>query len=180
MATKKKTIDRQLAAAPEGKATCASDMFRYGLITSFLFALWGCQYDPHAHLLSNEKPTVADLVGVYVKDKCFIPAGYGAEPKEIEVELRADGSFEATNVPPWSVEGLEANFYGNLVSDTGHWVIERMGTIDPGGHPLWGVYLRGPGNRILPPHVTSSEGSFGLIFTIGDPDSGDAILLKRK
>lgn len=145
-----------------------------------MFLVVGCQYDPNAHLLSDDKPTIEDLVGVYVKDRILIPAGSGAEPEEIIVELRGDGSFIATNVPPWTLGQPEPDFYSSFVSDTGHWVINRLGTRDPGGHPIWGVYLRDPGNDIHPANVIGERGHFGLIFTIGDPDQGDAITLKRK
>lgn len=120
------------------------------------------------------------MVGTYVKDKCFIPTGCGAEPEEMIVELRRDGSFTATNVPPWRPDQPQADFYYSFVSDTGYWELDRLGTLDPGGRPIWGVYLRDPGNDIHPAHITGAKGQFGLIFTIGDPDSGDAILLKRK
>lgn len=140
----------------------------------------GCQYDPNAHLLSHERPGMRDLVGVYVKDKCFIPAGSGAEPDTITVELRADGSFQATNAPPWVIGQPQAEFYFNCVSDTGHWSIDRMGTVSPGDRPIWGVYLRDPGNRIHPAHITGAKGHYGLIFTIGDPDQGHAIMLRRQ
>ncbi len=149
----------------------------FGLL---FLSLLGCQYDPHAHLLSEEEPAKEDLVGVYVKDKCFIPQGCGAEPDEITVELRGDGSFIATNVPPWQLGQPLADFYQSFVSDTGHWTIDRMGTRDPGGQPIWGVYLRDPGDDILPADVTGGNGNYGLIFGIGDPDQGNAITLKRK
>src|SRR6266545_5092814 len=66
-----------------------------------LLSFLGCQYDPHAHLLTIAKPSHKDLIGVYVVDRFDLPqielAGRSAE---ITVELRADGTFLATNVPP--------------------------------------------------------------------------------
>jgi hypothetical protein len=150
---------------------------RLGAIGALISLAIGCAYSPHGSELTDEEPTVEDLVGIYVKDTCFIPVGCGTEPAEITVELRDDGSFIAANVPPSTLGGPGPDFYSGFVSDTGHWTIDNWSTEE---HPVWGVYLRDPGGDILGPEVTGGKGRFGLIFTIGDPDNGDAIRLKRK
>ena len=55
-----------------------------------------------------------------------------------------------------------------------------MGQIDPGAHPIWGVYLRDTAQKMHPAHFTGKQPPYGLIFQIGDPDSGYAILMKKK
>ena len=157
-------------------------------------ALGGCQYDPHAHLLTLTEPKPQEVVGTYIVDRFDFPPELAGESADITVELRVDGSFSATNVPPWQLELPGTGFSKTLLSGTGKWVIAKMGQLDPGAHPIYGIYLRNgpprtspapPGEDPLkglmaPADFTGEKPPYGLIFQIGDPDSGCAILLKRK
>ena len=138
-----------------------------------------CQYDPHANLLTITKPNRDDIVGTYVTDRLDMPPGL-TRTVDITVELHADGTFTATNVPPWKLDDPKDDFFSTLLSGTGRWELATMGQLDPGAHPLWGVYLRDGANRMAPAHLTGTEAPYGLIFELGDPDEGYAILLKRK
>jgi hypothetical protein len=73
------------------------------VLTSLILAgcqLAGCQYDPHAHLDSTSEPKTEDVVGTYVLDYFDLPLETGSARPAVVVELRADGTFTATNVPP--------------------------------------------------------------------------------
>ncbi len=122
---------------------------RIALLLLFLI-LVGCQYDPHAHLLTTAKPLRKDVIGVYVVDRFDLPPELAGKSEEIVVELRADGSFSATNVPPWRLDLPKTGFSDTLISGTGQWEIAKMGQLDPGAHTIWGVYLRNGPKRTSP------------------------------
>lgn len=142
--------------------------------------LEGCQYDPHGGLYLTTEPKDQDIVGTYVLDRFDLPTGIKVTESNVEVELHADGTFIAKNVPPWRTDDLSSTLSSSLVSGTGKWEKASLGTLDPGGHSMWGIYLRTPDNRFCPANFTGRKLPYGLIFVLGDPDSGDAILLKRK
>jgi len=143
-------------------------------------ALVGCQYDPHAHLYTTSEPKTEDIVGTYVLDAFHLPPEVGGARPEVVVELHADGTFAATNVPPWEFGWPGPEFFGSLLSGTGKWEKDTLGTLNPGHKSIWGVYLRTPDNRFHPANFTGRKPPYGLIFTLGDPDSGHAVILKRK
>lgn len=154
-------------------------VMRFAILLLFL-AFAGCQYDPHAHLLTTNEPSREDVVGVYILDRFDMPPELAGKSTEIVVELRADGTFSATNVPPWELDTPKPSFFESLLSGTGHWEIGKMGQLDPGAHTIWGVYLRDPANKMMPAYFTGEKPPYGLIFELGDPDSGYAILMKKK
>ncbi|MFN0198761.1 MAG: hypothetical protein ACKVT0_18595 [Planctomycetaceae bacterium] len=141
--------------------------------------LAGCQYDPHGHLYTTSEPKDADIVGTYVLDRFELPADISIAHRDIEVELHVDGTFTATNVPPRNIETDKA-FFASLLSGTGTWEKDAIGTLDPGSKSMWGVYLQTPDDRFHSANFTGDQPPYGLIFTLGDPDSGDAVILKRK
>lgn len=143
-------------------------------------AFVGCQHDPNAHLLTTAEPSRQDVVGVYVLDDFSMPSELSGKSAEIVVEIRPDGTFSATNVPPWELDTPKTDFFESLLSGTGRWEIGRMGTLDPGGHTIWGVYLRDPANKMHPANFTGKKAPYGLMFQLGDPDSGYVVLMKKK
>jgi hypothetical protein len=150
----------------------------------FLFVaamtLAGCQYDPHGNLYTTSEPKVEDLVGTYVLDRFDLPMDTSKINCEVIVELNPDGTFTAKNVPPWGMDEVKTNFFNSLCSGTGKWEKHTSGTLDPGNKSIWGVYLRTPDNSLHPADCTGDKPPYGLIFTLGDPDSGYAVLLKKK
>jgi len=143
-------------------------------------ALVGCQYDPHANLYTTSEPKAGDVVGTYVLDAFHLPPEVGTARPDVVVELRADGAFTATNVPPWELGWPSTNFFASLLSGDGKWEKGSLGTLDPGQKKIWGVYLRTPDNRFHPANFTGDKPPYGLIFTLGDPDSGHAVILRKK
>jgi len=67
------------------------------VLLALLFA--GCQYDPHAHLYTTNEPKEQDAVGTSVLDDLHLPQECGTAHPDIAVELRADGTFIAINIP---------------------------------------------------------------------------------
>jgi hypothetical protein len=144
----------------------------------------GCQYDPHARLYTTEEPQTTNVLGRYtLTSQTLTRDGLtGLRGKPCTIELRADGTFVATNVPPWQPGFPPTNFFDRLVSGSGTWRIDSVGSVDDGRKPLkthWGVYLDSPITKIEPVGLTGQKPPYGLIFTLGDPDSGDAMILER-
>ena len=148
------------------------------ILTSLTLA--GCQYDPHASLYTTTEPKAEDVVGTYVLDSFHLPPEVGNTRPDVVVELRADGTFLASNVPPWEVSWPGTNFFASFLSGSGKWEKGTLGTLDPGHKSIWGVYLRTTDNRFHPADFTGDKPPYGLIFTLGDPDSGHAVILRRK
>lgn len=164
------------------------------ILLLLFFVMIGCQYDPHAHLLTLEEPSREDVIGTYVVDYFSLPSELAGKSCEITVELRADGSFSASNIPPWRGDIPDAGFFNSLLNGTGRWEIDKMGTLNPREHTIWGIYLRNDTkkpstapdveddlNRLMSPaSFTGQKPPYGLIFQLGDPDRGYAILMKKK
>src|SRR5215212_3209614 len=78
----------------------------------------GCQYDPYAHEFTTAKPEPAALAGTYrLKEQTVAPGGVSAlGGKECTIDLREDGTFVATHVPPSSAEPTGPGLLNRLVS----------------------------------------------------------------
>ncbi len=177
---------RSAASRSDCNRTVSRSLGRYPVAMRNLFlilaalVLNGCQYDPHAHLYTTSEPKTQDVVGTYILDLFHLPPEAGSAHPDVVVELRADGTFAATNVPPWAIEAPSTNFFASLISGTGQWQKDILGTLDPGRKHIWGVRLQTSNSRFHPANLTGDKPPYGLIFTLGDPDSGHAVILKRK
>ncbi len=149
------------------------------LILLFCSALFGCQYDPHAHLLTTSEPSREDVIGIYVVDRFDIPQDFVDKNKNIYLEIRRDGTFVAKNIPPEDPNEPNNRFSKRLLSGTGNWEVGTVGSLN-GDQTIWGIYLRSPSAKFLSPSFTGKKPPYGLIFTLGDPDSGFAILMKSR
>jgi len=157
---------------------------RISLFLTLLLAVTGCQYDPNAHLYTTDKPESTNIVGSYVLTSQTLTSGGLAvlRGKTCSIELRADGTFIATNVPPWQNGFPPPNFFDTLISGSGTWRIDSVGSVDDGRKPLkthWGVYLDSPSAKFDAVGLTGAKSPYGLIYTLGDPDSGEALILER-
>jgi hypothetical protein len=66
---------------------------------------------------------------------------------------------------------------------TGTWAIEKVGTIDFGSGGLkdyWGLILDSAPDELRYAGLIGAEKPTGIMFTFGDPDSGEVIMLKKK
>ena len=177
-----------------------------GTICTIIVAaiLVGCQFDPHADLYTTSEPEEEYILGTYVLDWLSLPSEARVNMPEISIEVRANGMFSATNIPPWDVE-VGDGFASSLVSGDGHWKKEPMGILDPGRRTIWGICLQTPEQaefssrwkeisanlkegdaltdfpkvKFLGAKLIGQKPPYGLMFTLGDPDSGHAIILKR-
>lgn len=146
--------------------------------------LQGCQYDPYAHTFTTEKPQTNGVVGRYVlKDQTVVKGGLSAmQGRPCAVDLAADGTFVATNVPPFVFGAPPVTSLSSLVSATGTWRLNSVGGIDNGTGKIkthWGAHLDSQSPQIQSPGFTGDKPPYGLIFTIGDPDSGTVMILER-
>ena len=98
------------------------------------------------------------------------------------IELRDDGTFTATNVPPWGGDPPDEKFFSTLVSGSGTWQFDVIGSISNGDLPPkkhWGIEFKSQTSKIMPAGLTGSAPPFGLMFTLGDPDSGRVMIFER-
>jgi hypothetical protein len=156
------------------------------LAAAVAIALAGCQYDPFADRMTttSEAPPPSSVTGRYVlTEQTAVKGDLAAfDGHPCVVELRPDGTFAATNVPPWEMGGPGPSFMTTLCSGTGKWRIGSVGGVDSGsGHAKthWGVYLDSEATKLEPAGLTGQKPPFGLMFTLGDPDSGEVMILER-
>lgn len=106
-----------------------------------------------------------------------------ALPEKPSIHIYPDGRFTATNFPYFEEvrHGFEYRFK-DLREIQSRWTIGEGGTVENGWdepRQCYGIRL-----DLLPPHLsfagfTGIEKVDGIIFTFGDPDSGDAIIFKK-
>lgn len=152
-------------------------------VLTVALVLYGCQYDPYAHTFTTEKPELRKVVGRYVlQDQTLVSGGLSAmRGRPCEVILAADGTFTAANVPPFEFRDPPIASLDSLVSGSGPWQIESVGSVDDGMGKLkthWGVRLGSMERPLTFAGFTGQDSPYGLIFTIGDPDSGTVMILR--
>jgi hypothetical protein len=135
-------------------------------------------------LFTTEKPQASDVVGRYtLRNQTIMAGGLTAlQGRSCVVNLAADGTFTATNVPEYTFGTPPTNFLNSLVSGSGTWQFDDVGSVDNGTGKLkthWGVRLATEGEKMASPGFTGKKPPYGLIFTIGDPDSGTVMILER-
>lgn len=157
------------------------------MVFCLLGAAVGCQYDPFAHRYTTVKPKEADLFGTYLLD--IQTADH--EISEFRdstggivfpmIKLNTDGSFEAENLPVFESESMGATFMG-LVSVNGSWIVSTVGSIDNGSDNLkkhWGIYMPDLPRELRSAGLINNEPPYEIIFGVGDPDAGEAMVFKR-
>ena len=162
------------------------------LLAIVLFLLLtACQYDPHAHTYTTHKPSIEEITGEYELSEIYMERyspGIRDKIKTLQeppfIRITADGRFKAIRFPYFSEvrEGFEYRFE-NFRNVEGRWEIAVVGGIGDGSGTIKGHY----GIRLagLPVHLSSlgftgTKRIDGLILGFGDPDSGDAIMFKKK
>lgn len=141
----------------------------------------GCisQYAPYAHLYSTEKPKTGDIVGLYnLKEQTIIDGNLDfIQGKPSTIKINIDGSYKATNFPNWMEREEANNNHPKLISETGTWRIDEIGSISSkdGTINVWGIRFSG----IETANLTKNTPPHGLIFSYGDPDSGDVMIYEK-
>ncbi|OQB88233.1 MAG: hypothetical protein BWX84_03191 [Verrucomicrobia bacterium ADurb.Bin118] len=161
----------------------------FGLLA--LLTLSGCQYDPHARTYTTEKPSVGDIEGEYELSQIYMESYAAGIREKIQalpspptVHIYSDGRLTASNFPYFSEtrQGFEYRFEDFRPLDT-TWKQAVVGGISDGsGHikDHQGIRLSGLPVYLSSPGFTGTKKVEGLIFGFGDPDSGDAIIFKKK
>jgi hypothetical protein len=158
------------------------------LLAAVLFALpgCGCQYNPHAHLMTNQKPTAANVAGYYVYDRDTLPGNNPnfATVRTCSIQLNADGTYTAVHVASsdQSVSN-DPNALKTLYDGTGIWSVDTCGSVDDGLGNLknaWGVTLKDAksGSGVVVSLIGQAP-PYELMTGLGDGDEGVAIFLKK-
>jgi hypothetical protein len=158
-------------------------LFKHRLIVLPMLALVSsacfCQYDPYAHLIATKKPQAQNVVGVYfLKTQTLTDEELNfLEGAQATIELDSSGVYTATNFPVWREFGAGYRF-DLLFSTTHNWQIDATGSIS--GETAWGIRLTPALDPLaLSPDITNNTPPHGLLFTYGDPDSGDVMIFER-
>ena len=145
----------------------------------FLFSL-SCCFCPFSGLrYPEERPITSDVVGTYrLTDQTLTRQGVDVlEGALCEIELRADGTFLATNFPLWmEVRPVEYEL-DELTHLEGRWDLRQVGSISHnwGLKPIWGIHFSGAmGSAQL-----VGQGPYSLCFVYGDPDDADEMIFTR-
>lgn len=139
-----------------------------------------CQYDPHGNLYTTTNPKEEDIPGTYILYRYDLPTDIIIEHNNVKLTLFPDGTFKGINIPPNTLSSPDKNFFSTLLSGDGEWKLGTIGTLGPGQKKIWGVYLRDSEDRFHSPSLTGEKAPYGLIFTLGDPDTGDAVILRKQ
>ncbi|MDA0657688.1 MAG: hypothetical protein O2931_03500 [Planctomycetota bacterium] len=143
----------------------------------------GCQYDPYAHLFTTAEPNQDDVAGSYLlTQQTIIPGGLGAfSGQQCLLELRADGTFGATNYPTWTEEFSpnEVQLVA-CISAAGRWSCDTVGSVSDGttSQSVWGVCFSNASTHLDSLALTGNCLPYGLIMTYGDPDSGSVMIFE--
>jgi hypothetical protein len=137
---------------------------------------------------TTECPQSSDLVGCYtLKSQSVTPGGLSdLQGRPCEIELRADGTFTAANIPPRGLDPPFSNFASALLAGSGSWRIDNLGTSAAFGtnfrkkyHRCWGIKLDSPVAKMHNINLTGQRPPYGLVFVLGDPDSDYTMRLER-
>ncbi|NJK91260.1 MAG: hypothetical protein HC904_05180, partial [Blastochloris sp.] len=143
----------------------------------------------------SQMPEGSDLSKVCALASCFIVANFNSclktldsHPTEITevptIEIHANGRITASNFPFFSEtnQGFEYRFEDFLSMDT-TWTQAVVGGIGDGTGNIkdhQGISLAHLPTHLSSPGFTGTRKVDGLIFGFGDPDSGDALIFRKK
>jgi hypothetical protein len=149
-----------------------------------LLSLAGCQGDPYIETYTVAKPERTDLIGRYqLTNQTVQPGGLAAlHGKKSLIDLREDSTFTATLVPTGHSDPTEQGFFETLITCSGRWDVDGIGSIANGGRPpktLWGVVLESE-EITIQLSVTGRGAPYELLMTIGDPDAGRVLMFERE
>jgi hypothetical protein len=132
----------------------------------------------------TQKPKTTDLVGTYLLSKSserFLlrSKAYKTVPTS-EINLAADYGITIRNLPDCATNGFGKSF-GAFLSGQGRWELEKA-------VPGWGLTLHVEKGESLRGGVYAGpwvgirgrSAPYRLQVTIGDPDSGEAIVYERR
>ena len=77
----------------------------------------------------------------------------------------------------------DTNFFSRLASGSGTWHLDRVGSVANGAGAAkthWGISMDPAVVRFQPVGLSGAKSPYGLIYTLGDPDEGMALILERK
>ena len=141
-----------------------------------IFLTLGCQRAPYTNLYTTKKPQSTNIVGSYrLTSQTLTSNGLAAlQGMTCLIELKADGKFLATNIPPKT--SFSSNFFDSLSSGSGEWSIDGIGLVGKQSKTWWGLRLD---PNFDSPGLISNKPPYGLMFIVGDPDDGQVLFFQR-
>jgi len=153
------------------------------LISFTIIAIATACYSPYADESLIVKPKKEDVVGNYVFGFQTVDNSLDKEQlRKGRLEIKGDGTFNIVKLP--ALEIVKPRTYKwAITSLSGTWTIETIGTIDFGAGGLkqhWGLILDSAPDELKYAGLMGKEKPIGIMFTFGDPDSGEVVMLEKK
>lgn len=158
-------------------------MRRFATIITLLTITTSC-YSPYADESLTIEPTNEDVIGSYEFDFQTVDNSLDKEElKKGQLIINSNKTFEIVELPAFETIKPMTYKFGKQISLTGSWTIGTIGTIDFGSGGLkkhWGLILDSAPDELKYAGLMGKEKPTGVMFTFGDPDSGEVIMLKKK
>ena len=158
-------------------------MNRFLISFTIIAIATGC-YSPYANESLTVKPKGEDVVGDYEFD--FQSVDYSLDKEELRkgrLLVNKDGTFRIVDLPAFETIKPMRHKFGKQISLSGKWTIEKIGAIDFGSGGLkdhWGLILDSAPDELRYAGLMGAEKPTGIMFTFGDPDSGEVMVMKKK
>jgi hypothetical protein len=148
----------------------------FGMILLGL-AFWVAQIDDY----TTKKPDAAEVVGRYTLTSQTVSTGGLSvlQGRTCSIELRRNGTFSATNAPPDVLGSPGMDFFSTLLTVSGTWRIDVVAHGASCETTFWGICFDSAPANVHPACLIGRESPFGLVFTLGDPDNGQSMILRR-
>jgi hypothetical protein len=146
-----------------------SASMRVLLFVAFLALLQGCgpSYEPQ---FTMAQPQASNVVGCYtLKWKSVL-------------NLAADGTFTATNVPPFVLPAPGSSTLSCLVTGSGTWRVEEIPPVrkaESSPQSRWGIALDSQGTAIRSPALIGNP-PYALLFTCEESPHNETVMIFQK
>jgi len=124
----------------------------------------------------SEKPLSKDIVGIWEVDKYSyeLIQENGYEPKKVILKIKSDGNFEAINFPDF-MDVFSGKISKKYINVKGKWSLTKDFEEEK-----WVLLMDFENNQVTDFDLFLEENKLIIWTFIGDPDSGNKFLFRKK